>query len=213
MHCMGNNRMVKNTLLPDPHTHKHGIVFHDPSNSFAIQTRLFIKVLITSLLTYICMCLTYMLFLICSIPYHVFVWSCFPWTYHADSIKVRYERLFLFTAVKNVYILSLSIYIYFVHLVQQTQVHARLTHEKEIRLASGRSSVALSMNVLYGDLSNFSCCFPWPICPEGFFIIFENKFWGGGIFFTNIFLIRYHGTIWLQKFYSVSSPKNRCWKF
>ncbi len=46
---------------PTP-THKHEIVLHHPSNSFAIQTPLFIESLITSLLTYICMCLTYVIF-------------------------------------------------------------------------------------------------------------------------------------------------------
>ncbi len=61
-------------------------------------------------------------------------------------------------------------------------------HEIEIRPSSvRRPSVVcllhrLSLKLLYGFLSNFSCGFPWAIFPDVFFI-FEKKI-------TNIFRFR-----------------------
>ncbi len=59
-------------------------------------------------------------------------------------------------------------------------------HEIEIRPSSARLWHWLSLKLLHGFLSNFSCGFPWAICPEFFFIFEKKKFW----IFTNIFRFR-----------------------
>ncbi len=50
-------------------------------------------------------------------------------------------------------------------------------HEIEIRLLYVvRLWHRLSLKLLHGLLSNFSCDFPWAICPDVFFIFEKNSF-------------------------------------
>ncbi len=95
---------------------------------------------------------------------------------------------------------------------------AELMKSKFVRRPSStRPSVRLwhqlSLTLLHGFLSNFSCGFPCSICPGGFFFffcfvffffIFENRMTSG--FFTTIFLFRQHGSLWERKFQDATPP-------
>ncbi len=61
-----------------------------------------------------------------------------------------------------------------------------------------------SLNLMHRFLSNFDCCFPWAIRSDIF------NFWNLNLylFFANIFLFRYHGTLWEKKIQNGTPPTN-----
>ncbi len=62
-------------------------------------------------------------------------------------------------------------------------------HEIEIRPSFVRLWHRLSLKFLHGFFSNFSCGFPWAICPDGFFISFVNFFLFFIFYFLRIFFV------------------------
>ena len=61
-----------------------------------------------------------------------------------------------------------------------SRAHKSRAHEIEIRPSVRPSSVRLwhrlSLTLLYGFLLNFSCGFPWAICPDGLLIFRKKNF-------------------------------------
>ena len=87
------------------------------------------------------------------------------------------------------------------------------SHEIEISPSSVvRPSSVRPTKLKHGFLSNFSCCFPWVIRSDVFWIFEKKK--NGGIFLTNVFRFLSHGTLWEPKFQQIQQiqfPTNHNW--
>ena len=85
---------------------------------------------------------------------------------------------------------------------------AELMKSKFVGRPSGRLWHRLSLNLLHAFLSNFSCCFPWAICPDIFLIL--KKKWGD--FLRIFFFVFVNMKPYLSKIQN-ATPTNRSWKF
>ncbi len=103
-----------------------------------------------------------------------------------DKIHEILNNYFMLCSQWNIYWLYILVYFSFFSSAWLCQQSSWNRNSSVVR-PSVRLWHRLSLKLLYGFLSNFSCGFPWAISPDAVFQFWKKKiFW----FFTNIFRFR-----------------------